>query len=91
MAVPKFGGWESSTMPTDYSMVFATVRENKKQNKIEIGQEDTNIVKNDDNNLISHQDQDSTEPDIPKRRWLNRYFNCFSSSVAEEAVAKQIF
>lgn len=78
-------------MPTDYSMVFATVRENKKQNKIEIGQEDTNIVKNDDNNLISHQDQDSTEPDIPKRRWLNRYFNCFSSSVAEEAVAKQIF
>lgn len=77
MAVPKFGGWESSTMPTDYSMVFATVRENKKQNKIEIGGlEDTNNVRNDDNNLISHQDQNSIEPNIPKRRWLNRYFAC---------------
>ncbi|KAH9295352.1 hypothetical protein KI387_038940, partial [Taxus chinensis] len=61
-AVPKFGGWESATMPTDYSIVFATVREQKKTGaKIEIPHDNSKI--SDDGvqgHLISQ--QENTHP-----------------------------
>jgi len=62
-------------------MVFSTVRENKKKNKIEINQEDTDIVKNDDNNLISHHDKDSIETNIPISIYYYEFVMTFDGSM----------
>eukprot|EP01018_Ginkgo_biloba_P037819 Gb_01084 [translate_table: standard] len=69
-AVPKFGGWESGdgvSIPTDYSVIFANARENRKQSKIEIHEDHTGNK----DQLIAHRSDSH-----PRRGSFLRYFNC---------------
>ncbi|GLJ50950.1 hypothetical protein SUGI_1085090 [Cryptomeria japonica] len=75
-AVPKFGGWESATMPTDYSMVFATAREQKKTGvKIEIPTDNKGNKVSDDE-VKGHLISRSHDTHTHKRTWVDRYFTC---------------